>query len=113
MKGLELARQYYEHYGKEMLRTKFPHVLPYLAIGLAGSGSECCGYDDELSRDHDFEPGFCIFLPGEDVVDRQTAFALERAYAGLPKHFMGYERTPLNPAGGNRHGVLRMASGSR
>lgn len=108
MKGLELARQYYEHYGKEMLHTQFPQVLPYLAIGLAGSGSECYGYDDELSRDHDFEPGFCIFLPGEDVVDRRTAFALERAYSMLPKQFMGYERSPMNPVGGNRHGVIRM-----
>ena len=108
MKGLELAQKFYESCGREMLRSQFSQVLPYLAIGLAGSGSECCGYDDELSRDHDFEPGFCIFLPGEDVVDRQTAFALERAYAGLPKEFMGFKRTPLDPVGGNRHGVLRM-----
>ncbi len=108
MKGLELAKQYYEAYGIEMLREQFADVLPYLAIGLAGSGSECCGYDDETSQDHDFEPGFCIFLPEEAVIDRRTEFLLERAYAKLPKEFMGYERTPLNPVGGNRHGVLRM-----
>ena len=108
MKGLELARQYYESHGKEMLHTQFPQVLPYLAIGLAGSGSECYGYDDALSRDHDFEPGFCIFLPGEDVVDRRTAFALERAYSMLPKQFMGWKRSPMNPVGGNRHGIIRM-----
>lgn len=108
MKGLELARQYYEAYGKEMLQVQFPHVLPYLAIGLAGSGSECYGYDDATSRDHDFEPAFCIFLPGEDVVDRRTAFLLERAYAKLPKQFMGFERSPINPVGGSRHGVIRM-----
>ena len=68
MKGLELAEQYYVNCGKDML-AQFPQALPFLAVGLAGSGSECCGYDDETSRDHDFEPGFCIFLPGEDVVD--------------------------------------------
>lgn len=107
MKGLELAEQYYVNCGKEML-AQFPEVLPYLAIGLAGSGSECYGYDDETSRDHDFEPGFCIFLPGEDVVDRRTAFQLERAYAKLPKVFMGVERAPLDPVGGSRHGVQRM-----
>lgn len=109
MKGLELARAYYEAYGKEMLETQFPEVLPYLAIGLAGSGSECYGYDDQTSRDHDFEPGFCIFLPDEDVVDRRTAFLLERAYAKLPKEFMGLRRSNLSPVGGNRHGVIRMA----
>lgn len=108
MKGLELARQYYKTYGREMLQTQFSQALPYLAIGLAGSGSECYGYDDEMSRDHDFEPAFCIFLPGEDVVDRRTAFQLERAYAKLPKQFMGFARSSVNPVGGNRHGVIRM-----
>jgi len=108
MKGLELAEKYYVNCGREML-AQFSEVLPYLAIGLAGSGSECYGYDDETSQDHDFEPGFCIFLPGEDVVDRRTAFQLERAYAKLPKEFMGMERAPLNPVGGSRHGVQRMA----
>lgn len=109
MKGLDLAQRYYETYGKEMLQQQFSHVLPYLAIGLAGSGSECYGYDDETSRDHDFEPAFCIFLPGEDVVDRRTAFQLERAYAKLPKEFMGFKRSPIDPVGGSRHGVIRMA----
>lgn len=109
MKGLELAWQYYEVCGRDMLQAQFSQVLPYLAIGLAGSGSECCGFDDEISRDHDFEPAFCIFLPGEDVVDRRTAFLLERAYAKLPKEFQGWTRSPVNPVGGSRHGVIRMA----
>lgn len=109
MKGLELARQYYDSCAKRMLQERFPAVLPFLAIGLAGSGSECYGYDDDTSRDHDFEPAFCIFLPGEDVVDRQTAFQLERAYAKLPKEFRGLRRSPVDPVGGSRHGVIRMA----
>lgn len=108
MKGLELARKYYEAYGKDLLQTQFSYALPYLAIGLAGSGSECYGYDDETSRDHDFEPGFCIFLPSEDIIDRKTAFELERAYAKLPKEFLGFKRGRLSPVGGNRHGVIRM-----
>ena len=72
-----------------------------------GAGSECFGYDDEISRDHDFEPGFCIFLPGEDVVDRRTAFLLERAYAKLPKEYEGFRKSLLQPVGGARHGVFR------
>ena len=109
MNGLELSRAYYEQYGEPMLRERFPQLMPLLAAGLAGSGSECWGYDDEVSRDHDFEPGFILFLPGEDVVDRRTAFALERAYAALPKEFMGLKRAMLAPVGGARHGVLRTA----
>ena len=90
-----------------MLEEQFPQVLPYLAAGLFGSGSECFGYDDAISRDHDFEPGFCLFLPGEEIVDRRTAFRLERAYAKLPREFGGLRRNLTAPVGGARHGVLR------
>ena len=107
MKGIELSRAFFEEYGKPMLENDFAEILPLLAVGLIGSGSECFGFDDETSTDHDFEPGFCIFLPDEDVIDRKTAFQLERAYAKLPKEFMGYKRAMLAPVGGARHGVLR------
>lgn len=107
MKGLELARSYYETYGEQMLRESFPEAYPYLAVGLVGSGSECLGYDDEISKDHDFEPGFCIFLPGEDLVDSKTEFALHRAYTHLPQEFQGISRNKISPVGGSRHGVMR------
>ena len=108
MQGLELSKAYFEAYGKPMLETQFADILPYLAAGLIGSGSECFGFDDTVSTDHDFEPGFCLFLPGEEIVDRKQAFALERAYAKLPKAFMGFERSMLSPVGGARHGVIRL-----
>lgn len=107
MKGLELSRTYFEECGLPMLKSEFSDLLPFLAIGLVGSGSECFGFDDELSTDHDFEPGFCIFLPDEDVVDRRAAFLLERAYSKLPKKFGGFTRSRVSPAGGSRHGVIR------
>jgi len=109
MKGLELCRSYYEQFGKPMLEQEFPELLPYLAVGLVGSGSDRFGFDDDISRDHDFEPGFCIFLPAEDIVDRRSAFRLERAYAKLPKEFGGVARQQIAPVGGNRCGVLRTA----
>lgn len=109
MNGLSLSKRYYEAYGKAMLREKFPQLLPYIAVGLAGGGSECFGYDDSVSEDHDFEPGFCIWLPGEDIVDRKAAFALERAYAALPSEFEGRKRAMLSPVGGARRGVIRMS----
>ena len=109
MNGLELAHGYYEEYGKPMLEGEFADILPYLAIGFVGSGSERYGFDDEVSRDHDYEPGFCIFLPGEDVVTRRQAFLLERAYAKLPKEYNQVKRQPLSPVGGNRNGVIRTA----
>lgn len=109
MKGLELARKFYEQHGEPMLKEQFSHILPFVAVGLVGSGSECYGYDDDVSQDHDFEPGFCIFLPDERKVDRKTAFELERAYSKLPRQFMGFQRSFVSAVGGNRHGVIRTA----
>ncbi|MBO4769458.1 MAG: DUF4037 domain-containing protein [Clostridia bacterium] len=108
IKGLELSRLYFEEYGR-IIEADFPQIKDFLAFGLAGSGSECFGYDDAFSEDHDFEPGFCIFLPDEQTVNRRQAFLLERAYAKLPDEFMGYKRAPVPPVGGNRHGVIRTA----
>ncbi len=109
MKGLEIAKIFYEEYGKAMLSKQFPEYEGLIAVGLVGSGSECFGFDDEISRDHDFEAGFCLFIPDEDVIDRQTAFQLERAYSKLPKEYMGLKRSILSPVGSNRHGVIRMS----
>lgn len=107
MQGLEISRNFYREYGEPMLREQFPELLDRIAVGLTGSGSECYGFDDDVSRDHDFEAGFCIFLPGEDKVDRRCAFLLERAYSKLPKEYAGLKRSVISPVGGNRHGVIR------
>ena len=109
MNGLELSERFYLECGKPMLEEQFSDLLPHLAVGLFGSGSECFGFDDELSRDHDFEPGFMLLLPGEETVDRREAFRLERAYAKLPKEFLGFPRSAVAPVGGARHGVIRTA----
>lgn len=109
MKGLELSERFYLDCLRPMLEAEFPDLLGLLAVGLFGSGSECSGFDDAVSTDHDFEPGVMLLLPDETVVDRQTAFRLERAYAKLPKEFLGFRRSSIAPVGGARHGVLRTA----
>ena len=122
MNGIQLAKSYYDAYGRELLAA-FPELENKIALGIAGSGSECLGYDDEVSQDHDFEPGFCIFAFVEDGADadsagvpgggfagkaltRMEAFALERAYAKLPKEFEGFTRSLMSPVGGNRRGLV-------
>ncbi len=107
MKGLELSEHFYRTYGEPMLKEQFPSLLPHLAVGLFGAGSECFGFDDEVSRDHDFEPGFMLLLPDESVIDRKAAFQLERAYGKRPKEYSGFTRSAVAPVGGPRHGVLR------
>lgn len=106
MKGLELSEKFYNEYGAPMIHSRFAEIESLLAFGLCGSGSECFGFDDEISADHDFEPGFCIFIPDGDIIDRQTAFRLEKAYNSLPKEFMGYKRSIMAPVGGKRNGVI-------
>ena len=49
MQGLELAKRYYEEVGRPMLERDFPELLPRLAAGLVGEGSECLGFDDAIS----------------------------------------------------------------
>lgn len=108
MKGIEGAKKYFELYGN-VIKEQFPDFMKYTAFGICGQGSECLGFDDEISRDHDFEPGFCLFLPDENKVDRRTAFLMERAYAKLPKEFDGAKRSLVSPVGGSRRGVMRTA----
>jgi hypothetical protein len=106
MNGLELSERFYIEYGIPMLQNEFSHLESVVAVGLIGSGSECFGYDDEISRDHDFEPGFCIFV--SDSVSDSELFNLDRAYRRLPREFMGFKRTVDAPVGGSRHGVFRI-----
>lgn len=109
MNGIEISKAFFNEYGMPMLEKNFPEELPYLCVGLIGSGSECYGFDDEISKDHDFEPGFCVFIPDESTIDRRTEFLLERAYAKLPKEFMGLKRSVIAPVGGRRNGIIRTA----
>ena len=92
MRGLDQARALYEQYGRPMLHEQFPELEGRVAVGLVGHGSECFGYDDELSRDHDFTKGFCLWLTDED--DLRYGVALSRAYRALPLG-QGGERSAL------------------
>lgn len=83
MAGLDEARAFYEEYGRPMLHGRFADYEGRIAVGLVGRGSECFGFDDELSRDHDYETGFCMWLEDED--DLAVGVALARAYRELPR----------------------------
>lgn len=54
--GMELAREFYEQAGRPMLQQKYPEYACRIAAGLVGEGSECLGFDDAFSVDHDFGP---------------------------------------------------------
>ena len=88
--GLQLCKAYFEEFGMPMLREQFPQYMDRIAAGLCGEGSECFGFDDEFSKDHDWGPGFCLWIP-EDIKDR-IGEDLQKAYENLPKSYHGYKR---------------------
>ena len=90
MKGMELAKAYFEEYGIQMIEGQFGEYKGKIAAGLVGEGSECLGFDDEFSQDHDFGPGFCIWLPQQ--VYEQIGSAMQQAYDTLPQSFRGHMR---------------------
>lgn len=104
MKGLETAKQYYEIYGRQMIRGQFPERADQTAAGLVGYGSECLGFDDEISTDHDYGPSFCIWLPRE--LYQQCGKEMQAAYDALPKEFMGCSARVEEEQGKGRVGVL-------
>ena len=107
-KGLELAKAYYETHGKEMLRTLFPTYYERIAVGLVGEGSECFGFDDAISADHDFGPSFCMWMTGEDY--KAIGANLQRAYEQLPQSFLGVKVYKEGKFGSGRVGVQRIDS---
>ena len=103
MRGIELSRAYFERYGKPMLEREFPELLPVVAAGVCGQGSENFGFDDDVSRDHDFDPGFFLWLP--QPYYGQYEFRLSRAYDALPDVFMGVPLQGKSVYETARHGV--------
>ena len=108
MTGLELARDYFRVEGLPMLERDFPHLLPRLAVGLVGEGSHCFGFDDEFSKDHDWGPGFCIWMCNDDF--EQYSTKLQAAYESLPRTFCGWEAPVIGTDGARRLGVHRISS---
>ena len=59
---------YYRSIGHPMIRERFADCEDRLAVGLVGPGSECFGFDDELSHDHDWGPAFCLWLTDQEEI---------------------------------------------
>ena len=58
MRGIELSKKCFFERFLPAVREKLPEAEKRLAAGLVGGGSDCYGYDDEISRDHDFQTDF-------------------------------------------------------
>ena len=107
MQGLELGKRYYEEFGRDMIAREFPLYENRIAVGLVGPGSDCLGFDDEISRDHDFGAGFCLWLTDEDY--DKIGLSLARAYNSLPDEFLGIKKANTPAYGQSRYGVKRIS----
>ncbi len=78
---IEKNRWFYDNCVAEMIRRRFPEYEDRIAVGIVGEGSDCFGYDDELSRDHDFGTGVCLWVTDEDM--ERFGYLLSIAYNEL------------------------------
>lgn len=83
--GLKFARAFWTQIGKPMIAERYQQYAGRIAAGLVGHGSECLGFDDAYSQDHDFGPRFCLWLDD----DTYTAIGdqLQADYEALPRKF--------------------------
>ena len=100
MRFLERARSLYEEKGAKLIHERFPDHEGRIAVGLAGRGSQCFGYDDELSADHDYTLGFSLWLTEED--EKEIGIELRRAYREL----IPEARSQHSAMGGDGMGVM-------
>jgi hypothetical protein len=107
MKGQDLAYQFYRQYGAPLIEAQFGDVAERIAVGLVGHGSECFGFDDDVSADHDYSVGFCMWLTDADY----AAFgqALETAYLHLPQDFAGVRLQHTGMDAQTYRGVMRIS----
>ena len=105
MQGLVQSEKFFNEYGRPLFEQLFPDVFPRLAFGLAGHGSECFGFDDEVSQDHDFTRGFAVWISGSD--EEKYGFQLTRAYLKLLKEHVPGGSGASSKLGEMEHGICR------
>ena len=106
MRGLELSERYFLTHGAPMLEEKFPEHRDRIAAGLVGDGSECYGFDDAISQDHDWGPDFCLWLDRQDY--EAIGGRLQEEFDRLPAEFEGFPRRRTSAWGAGRVGVFEV-----
>lgn len=104
-KALKLSKQFYLEFGKPMIETNFADFADKIAVGLVGFGSQCYGFDDNISKDHDYSFGFCMWLT-DDVFD-EIGEQLQQKYDKLPTEYKGITKTICTTTD-KREGVFKI-----
>ncbi len=88
-KGIDICFEFYKECFEPVIDKEFKDYKSEIAVGLVGRGSDCYGYDDKESRDHDWGPGFLIWV-SKETLDK-IGDKLEKAYNELPKEYKGFK----------------------
>ncbi len=88
MQGLTLSRMFYHDLVEPILQNILGTNFQRLAIGLVGEGSECFGFDDNYSQDHDFGAGLCIWVKHDEYLSLMPE--IEKAFSLLPPTFLDF-----------------------
>lgn len=109
MNAIKQSKEYFFQHGLPMLEKNFPEVLPYIAVGLTGFGSESLGYDDQYSYDHDTKTGFMVFL--ETPAYLKYGSKLTSAYTKLLKEHPPYiNKSQASLMGNSETGIQEISS---
>ena len=106
IKGLELSKRYFYDIVLPEFEKKLNDIFSLCAFGLVGEGSECYGYDDELSKDHDFGSSVCIWLRKDDYL--KYKYRINKVLETLPKTYLGFQELKESEWGYNRRGLLNI-----
>lgn len=101
-KGIEISEDFYFNQVKPFILKNYPDLVRYSAFGLVGEGSECYGFDDEISKDHDFIKRCSWFLP-RDIISQLPITEINLgdglvkiiAVEDFYKYYTLYEKGPL------------------
>lgn len=104
--NLDRCREFYVNHGRPMIASKFSSYEQRIAVGLVGEGSDCYGFDDYISTDHDYELGFCMWLTAEDY--KAIGYELQQEYEKLLRDQGVVQEDSLayNPNLSGRRGVF-------
>ena len=102
--GVELAGGFYQDFGRPALLSRFEPYMDRMTIGLVGEGSECFGFDDRLSMDHDYGPSFCIWL-SRDLYE-EIGPAVAQVYDSLPRDYKNVSFGLRREQAAGRRGVI-------
>jgi len=90
MNGIKLSESFFNEIVYPYLNNNYIFLLKYISVALLGEGSEVLGYDDNISKDHNYSARLILFI--EDSKYTKFGNELEQnIIKNCPDSFMDIE----------------------